>query len=162
MASFAVPATITGEQLLRFAQGLEGVASSMPTNKVLDGTVSDELGVPADLHEAGRVVGVDDQKADPGIAKEVAPFLTLEGGVDRGALAVEVDPHEARLRLAVRTHGREDAEDRDRSGEGDRQHQPPVERGREWRDVRRRRERGGSDQGSRRDAVRLERRDAPG
>jgi hypothetical protein len=69
MASFVVPSGITGEQLMRFAQGLEGVAASQPTGRVLDGTVtiSDQTsnGQPIlRVAVTGRIVGAQQLAAD--------------------------------------------------------------------------------------------------
>jgi hypothetical protein len=40
MASWAVPSWVTGEQLQRFTQALDGVAASNYPNKALDGTIT--------------------------------------------------------------------------------------------------------------------------
>src|SRR6476661_3495014 len=79
--------------------------------EVLEGPVAHELDLAADLHVARRVVRVDDEQAGARVAEQVATLLPLEGGVDPGALAVGVEPHEARLRPAAGVHRREDAAD---------------------------------------------------
>ena len=71
----------------------------------------DEFGIAADLDEPGGVAGVDDEQADFLVIEQVAAFLPVKGCVHQCALAVQVDPYQARLWLAVITQRCEHAAD---------------------------------------------------
>src|SRR5215208_827299 len=79
---------------------------------MLDRAVGNDLDVAPDLDEAGKVLGVDHQQTDTWVGTQVATLLALERRVDAGALTTDINPNEARLRLAVDPDGREDSADR--------------------------------------------------
>src|SRR5512133_2630428 len=70
--------------------------------------VLDQLDPAANQKEPGRVVRIDDEQARPRIPLKVTSFAPFPCGVDAGALAVVVDPDQARARLPVRHQRRQD------------------------------------------------------
>jgi hypothetical protein len=63
---------------------------------VLDGAISDKLGVAAEVDEARSVVRVHDEQAHHRVG-EHASLLPLPHHVDHRASVVDVDPHHTRL-----------------------------------------------------------------
>ena len=90
-----------------------GMAGVPPRQGVemLDGALGHELGLAADLDEAGRVVRVHDSRLTRGSAARSRPLRRCERRVDPGAGPVVVHPDEAGMRLAVRQQRREHAAD---------------------------------------------------
>ena len=92
---------------------VRGVLAGQPI-EVVDGASLHQLRDAADLDEPAGVCRVDDEQADLRVGLHVATLAALPGGVDQRALAVVVDPDQARLRLTIGQHRRQDAVDRPR------------------------------------------------
>lgn len=94
--------------LLRHVMGLAGVAYAIPG----EGVVGGEFDVTADLDESGGVVGVDHEETDLRVRHEIATLLSFECRVEPGEAVVDVDPHQAGLRVSVVAHCRQHTADR--------------------------------------------------
>jgi hypothetical protein len=80
--------------------------------QVFEGTILDNLSLPAGFDVPCGIFRVHNQQGDPGVGHHVPAFLALAGCIDTSAFSIKVTPYQDGLWPAIWHHGCEDAMNR--------------------------------------------------